>query len=137
MSCAGIAVAVLFLLTKLPEVAQPVFDEDSAQDVGPLSRQFNMFFAFAAQFCYVGAQVTVASFFINYATENAPLTSSTASQYLSYALIIFTVGRFFATALATIFQPDFLLSLYAVAAIVINAVVLSLHGKTGVGALMV
>lgn len=138
VACAGAAVAVLFLVTKLPEVSEPVFDEDSAEyaDVGPLYKQYNMIFAFLAQFCYVGAQVAVASFFINYATENASFKSAAASNYLSYAMIIFTVGRFFATALATIFQPDFLLALYAVAAIVINAVVISLHGKAGVGALM-
>lgn len=138
VACAGAAVGVLFFCTRLPEVSEPVFDETSSDlpDVGPLHKQYNMFFAFLAQFCYVGAQVTVASFFINYAVENSGFTDSRASQYLSYSLIIFTVGRFFATALATIFQPDFLLTVYVIIAIIINCIILSTKGPGGVGALM-
>ena len=51
---------------------------------------------------------------------------------LSYALITFTVGRFFAFALSWIFQADFLLIIYAVLAIVFNAVVCSDAKKSGV-----
>lgn len=136
VACAGAAIAVLFAFSKLPEVTQPVFDENAHDDVGPLRKQYNLFFGFLAQFCYVGAQVTVASFFLFYATENAPLSSATASNYLSFSLIIFTVGRFVATALATVFEADFLLSLYAIVSIVVNAIVVASHGRPGVGALM-
>jgi MFS transporter, FHS family, L-fucose permease len=51
---------------------------------------------------------------------------------LSYALITFTVGRFFAFALSWIFQADFLLIVYAVLAIVFNAVVCADTKKSGV-----
>lgn len=104
---------------------------------GPIWKQFNMIFAFIAQFCYVGAQVTIASFFINYATENASFTSAQASNLLSYALITFTVGRFIATALATVFQADFLLMVYASIAIALNACICSLHGTGAVIVLIV
>lgn len=138
VACAGAAVAVLFLVTKLPEVSEPVFDETSSEyvDVGPLSKQYNMMLGFVAQFCYVGAQVTCATFFLNYAVENAGLAESRGSQYLSYSLIIFTVGRFVATALATVFQSDFLLMLYGACLILINAIVAAKEGKAGVGCLM-
>lgn len=95
-----------------------------------------MIFAFIAQFCYVGAQVTIASFFINYATENATFDSSTASQFLSYALITFTVGRFVATALATVFQADFMLMVYSVILIGLNAYVCAGYGSAAVGVLI-
>ena len=52
------------------------------------------------RFCYVGSQVTIASFFLNYATENANFTQAGAAQMLSYGLITFTVARFIATGLA-------------------------------------
>ena len=145
VACAGVAIAVLFLVAKLPEVSEEMLNsstttsENFATDEfgneignGPLYKQYNMIFGFIAQFCYVGAQVTVASFFINYATENASFTSAEASNMLSYALITFTVGRFIATALATIFQADFLLMLYAICAIIFNAMVLAMHGKGAV-----
>lgn len=119
VACAGAAVAVLFFFAKLPEVSQEVIEGTSTADnpdidhdggVGsePLYKQYNMIFAFIAQFCYVGSQVTIASFFINYATENASFTAAEGSNMLSYGLITFTVGRFVATGLATFFQSDFM-----------------------------
>ncbi|KAF5872337.1 putative mfs general substrate transporter protein [Botrytis fragariae] len=145
VACAGVAIAVLFLVAKLPEVSEEMLEsstvktENLALDEfgheigqGPIYKQYNMIFAFIAQFCYVGAQVTVASFFINYATENASYSSSQASNMLSYALITFTVGRFIATALATIFQADFLMIIYSVFAIAFTAVVAAWHGNGAV-----
>jgi FHS family L-fucose permease-like MFS transporter len=144
VACAGVAVAVLFLFAKLPEISEEMLNssttaEDLAVDEfgneigeGPIWKQYNMIFAFIAQFCYVGAQVTVASFFINYATENATFSSAQASNMLSYALITFTVGRFIATALATIFQADFLLMIYAIFAIALNAYICSGKGTPAV-----
>jgi len=51
---------------------------------------------------------------------------------LSYALITFTVGRFIATALATIFQADFLMIVYAACAIIFNAYICAGHGSGAV-----
>jgi FHS family L-fucose permease-like MFS transporter len=147
VACAGVAIAVLFLVTKLPEVSEEMLNSSTVENFatdefgneigqGPLYKQYNMIFGFIAQFCYVGAQVTIASFFINYATENATFTAAQASNLLSYALITFTVGRFVATGLATIFQADFLLMVYAAIAIALNAVICSAKGNAAVGVLI-
>ncbi|WPG98252.1 Hypothetical protein R9X50_00104000 [Acrodontium crateriforme] len=152
VSMAGLAVAVLFFFAKLPEVEEETTRRgsvamDATIELGvdqngniigdePLYRQYNMIFGFIAQFCYVGAQVTIASFFINYCTENAPYTSAEASQMLSYGLITFTVGRFIATALATVFESNFLLTIYCCCAIAFNAYICSGHGKAAVGVLI-
>ncbi|KAK7926884.1 glucose/galactose transporter [Apiospora marii] len=148
VACAGAAIGVLFFFAKLPEVSKealatqttadnPAIDEFAPEvGAGPLYKQYNMIFAFIAQFCYVGAQVTIASFFINYASESGGFTDAEGSNMLSYALITFTVGRFAATALATIFQADFMLMVYACIAIAMNAYVASAHGKGGVGVLI-
>ncbi|KAK4158938.1 putative mfs general substrate transporter protein [Cladorrhinum sp. PSN259] len=149
VACAGAAVAVLFLVVKMPEVSdEDLEDTATAADslatdefsrgagAGPLYKQYNMIFAFIAQFCYVGAQVTIAAFFINYATENASFSSTQASNFLSYALMAFTVGRFIATALATIFQSDFLLIIYAVLAMGLNAYLCVGHGTSAVAVLI-
>lgn len=74
----------------------------------PLYKEWNMICGFIAQFCYVGAQVTIATFFINYAHSNGGYTDAKASQMLSYALITFTVGRFIATAIATVGEYTYL-----------------------------
>jgi len=121
VSCAGLAVAALFFFSKLPEVnassagrsASVVAENHEELGVDqygfiindkPLRKEYNMIFGFIAQFCYVGAQVALGAFFINYATDNAGYLEEQASQMLSYALITFTVGRFIATGLATIFE---------------------------------
>lgn len=96
-----------------------------------------MIFGFVAQFCYVGSQVTIASFFINYATENASYSDAAASRMFSYGLITFTVGRFIATGLATLFESNFLLTIYAVLAIACTAYVSAGTGDAAVGVLIV
>jgi FHS family L-fucose permease-like MFS transporter len=55
---------------------------------------------------------------------------------LSYALITFTVGRFIATALATVFQADFMLLVYSVISIAFNAYICAGHGTAAVGVLI-
>lgn len=140
VACAGAAVAVLFFFAKLPEVSQGPEERDSVNDeggsAGPIWKQYNMIFAFIAQFCYVGAQVSVASFFINYTTENATYTAAEGSNMLSYALIIFTVGRFAGTGLATILETDFIMIIYASIAIILSALISALHGTPGVAVLI-
>lgn len=153
VACAGAAVGVMFFVVKMPEVQEATNRRGSVVDEatielgvdangkiigdGPIYHQYNMICGFVAQFCYVGAQVTIGSFFINYATENGGFTSSTASQMLSYGLITFTVGRFIATGLATIFESNFILCIYACCAIALNAYVAAGHGKATVGVLIV
>jgi MFS transporter, FHS family, L-fucose permease len=91
-----------------------------------------MIAAFVAQLCYVGVQVSIAALFINYATETARFADSQGSTMLPYALTAFTVGRFIATAVATVFQSDFLLVVYAKCAIALNAYVCAGSGTPAV-----
>lgn len=156
VACAGAAVAVLFFFSKLPEVQEESKVETArrgsvAQDAtlelgvddngnvigdGPIYKQYNMIFGFCAQFCYVGSQVTIATFFINYATDNSGYSSAEAAQMLSYGLITFTVGRFIATGLATIFESNFLMVIYCAFAIAFTAYVSAGHGIAAVAVLI-
>lgn len=156
VACAGAAVAVLFFFAKLPEVQEESkkasarrgsVAEDTTLELGvdengniigdePIWKQYNMLCGFGAQFCYVGAQVTIATFFINYATENAGYGAPEAAQMLSYALITFTVGRFIATGLATIFESNFLMVIYCIAAIAFTAYVSAGSGISAVAILI-
>ncbi|KAJ3534003.1 hypothetical protein NM208_g7733 [Fusarium decemcellulare] len=95
-----------------------------------------MWFAFGAQLCYVGAQVTIATFFINYAHENGGISTSKASTMLSYALITFTVGRFVATGLAVFIHSDFIMVIYSICAIALTAYVSAGKGLASVGVLI-
>ncbi|KAH3221434.1 hypothetical protein KXV86_007680 [Aspergillus fumigatus] len=73
------------------QVAETHVDEQEK----PLWKQYKLFHAALAQFTYTGAQVGIAGYFINYAVETWPGTSSaTGSKYLAGAQGAFTVGRF-------------------------------------------
>ncbi|KAL7411828.1 major facilitator superfamily domain-containing protein [Mrakia frigida] len=139
----GATLALFFVLIKLPEVSeeelQAQADEDAeaagkadSQLSKPFIKQLRPILGFVAQFMYVGAQVTIGTFFLNYAHESGGYTDSKASQLLSYALIIFTVFRFVATALLTVFSASFLLLVNAVLCALLVALIGSLKGSGGV-----
>ncbi|CAF1141213.1 unnamed protein product [Rotaria sp. Silwood1] len=141
VACSAALLAIVFFFSKLPEIVTD--DEDSTDvtdqansQIKPLWKQYNMIFGFLAQFCYVGAQVTIASFFINYATENADFTDSQASKLLSYALITFTVSRFIGIILSHFFQADLILLIYSVISIVLTIYVSVGYGRSAVILLM-
>ncbi|KAJ3521690.1 hypothetical protein NM208_g13178 [Fusarium decemcellulare] len=66
--------AVLFLVSKIPEITDADMEFQAQEthsdaDQKPFWQQYRLFHASFAQFCYTGAQVAIASFFINFATE--------------------------------------------------------------------
>lgn len=66
-----------------------------------------------AQFCYVGAQVGVGSFFIRYATTHSHVQESVAATALSLGLLLFMTGRFLGTFLMRFIAAAKLLLIYA------------------------
>ncbi|KAF5024322.1 hypothetical protein F66182_3599 [Fusarium sp. NRRL 66182] len=103
--------ACLFYVSKIPEItdADMAFqaqETHSDADSKPFYKQYKLFHASFAQFCYTGAQVAIASFFINYAVETRSGTSSaTGAKLFAGAQAAFTVGRFFGTLLMKFFKP--------------------------------
>ncbi len=87
--------AVLFMRVQLPEL-----QTHSSADAGDKPRSMGrLWAAVAAQFCYVGAQVGVASFFIRFAGRTAAIGEQEAAYLLSIGLLLFMSGRFIGTAL--------------------------------------
>jgi FHS family L-fucose permease-like MFS transporter len=98
-------------------------------------RHFSL--AVMAQFFYVGAQVCIWSFLIRYTQSSIPgISEITAANYLTASLVVFTAGRFAGTGLLKKFSDDRLLGSYAVANILLLAVVISFPGSIGVWALV-
>lgn len=145
VACAGTAVNILFICTRMPEVSEEVLEalsksqesEGGERAALGFRKQYNLFAAVVAQFAYVGAQVTVATFFINYTNEAGGLTKSRASLLLSMSLLIFTVARFIGTAILTWIQPDFLMMVYASCCILLSVLACFIKGIAGVGCVMV
>lgn len=92
--------AAVFFVSRIPEVTDGdmAFQADETH-VGsgdkPFWKQYRLFHAAAAQFAYVGAQVAIAGYFINYITEQRGGTDAAlGAKLLAGAQGSFTLGRF-------------------------------------------
>ncbi|KUI58240.1 Glucose/galactose transporter [Cytospora mali] len=97
VACFVALLIILFFLAPMPEItdADMGVQEDAIEhhDPGPLRKQYNLFLAVWSQFCYVGAQVALANYFINFA-EEAGRSSADASDLLAVGQGLYTLGRF-------------------------------------------
>ena len=143
----GIAVfvfllAVVFFFAPLPEVtdadmalqAEQCSDLTGYQDK-PLRKQYKLFFGVAAQFCYVGAQVGVASQFIRYAEESAGITESQASDRYAIGQSLFAIGRFAAAGLFMFVKPRWVLLVFMTAIMLFISLAMGIYGEAGVAML--
>jgi FHS family L-fucose permease-like MFS transporter len=82
-----------------------------------------------AQFFYVGAQVCVSSFFIAYATKAAGISEYEATNYLGMLLLAFMLGRYVGSFLLQFIPAPSLLFWYALANLLLGAVIVFVGGK--------
>ena len=116
-------VAILIARTPLPDLRE---QEVQAQqhDHKTLWQHREFVTGVITQFFYVGAQVGVGAFFINYVTEHwAQMSSQQAAYLLSVAMLSFMFGRFFSTWLMGRVNAQLLLLIYALINVALSAVV--------------
>ena len=93
--------------------------------------------AFLAQFCYVGAQVGIWSFFIDFARDTVPRMENRSAAYLlSASLLLFMIGRFSGALLLRKIAAASLLFGYAAAAGLAIVLAVFTHGLVSLGCLM-
>jgi len=164
----ALAAAVLFVVftrTKLPELRSeeeaPVDPAHPERSGKPLWQRWHFLFGVAAQFLYVGAQVGINSFFINYMVSEAPgvhagsmqsfpaffqrlffldhgiyhVTPQGTSTFLSFALGLFLLGRLVGSSLLRFLSPNVLLTIFAAANAGMMALIISPLGWISVAAL--
>ncbi|HET9502014.1 MAG TPA: L-fucose:H+ symporter permease [Hymenobacter sp.] len=115
-------VAVLFYFVSLPEIKAEESEPSEGGGFFAVLKHKHLSWAVVAQFFYVGAQVCVTSFFIRMAKQGGGLDELTAGYYLGLYGLLFMAGRFIGTALLKYVPSQRLLSIYAVAAIVLCGV---------------
>ncbi|GLB45275.1 putative major facilitator superfamily protein [Lyophyllum shimeji] len=137
------SLAVVFYFAAIPEVT----DADMAQQaeithVGEqegersFSTQYRVFHAAFAQFCYVGAQVAIAGYFINYVTETRGDTSSAlGAKFLAIAQGCFAVGRFSGSILMRFVKPRIVFLVYLSAVIAFSSASITQRGNVGLAML--
>lgn len=137
--------AIVFFFAKpwIPEVTDADMAaqaSESAQDTDfedkPLSKQYTLFYGVVAQFCYVGAQVAYAGYFINYVSWVRPGTShATGSNLLAVAQGCFAIGRFIASGLLKFTKPRLVLLGFMSGVILFACLVMGLKGNAAIASI--
>jgi FHS family L-fucose permease-like MFS transporter len=117
-------VALLFVLTKLPEIKEEESLSENDHKVSssgeilskPLFKYRHFVLGVLAQLCYVAAQTGVFSYLINFVTDvnqNPHFDVAYGPYFLSIGFILFMIGRMSGSFLMRIFEPSKMLALYA------------------------
>ncbi len=135
----GLALLVLWIIiakTRMPKAS----DETATINLRPSLRRLlnnkNYVMGVVAQFFYVGAQICVWSFTIQYVMGELGVREAAASNYYIAALVIFTIFRFINTFLMKYFRPENLLILSALLGAFSTFLVITGGGYAGVYALV-
>jgi FHS family L-fucose permease-like MFS transporter len=103
--------AVVFYFAPIPEISDADMADQAEMTTTatgyvdkPMRKQYTLFWGVAAQFSYVGAQVGVAAYFINYFTQARPDLDITeghrqGANFYAIAQGLFAIGRFAAAGL--------------------------------------
>jgi FHS family L-fucose permease-like MFS transporter len=133
-------IAVLFVVTKMPEVTE---QEDKSIDAtagtrGSIFRHRHLIAAVVAMFFYIGGQVGVNAFFIRFAKYTAGIGEREAAVLLgSVAGLGFMVGRFFGTFLMRTIKPQLLLTLYGAINVGLILIAMTTKGQIAVWTVLV
>lgn len=132
----GLAVGLLVLaglvyLFRLPPLTEATERADHQRHTfAEVLRHRHLRLGVVAIFLYVGAEVAIGSFLINYIADPAigAIDAGTAARYVSYYWGGAMVGRFIGSALMKKIDPRLLLGLFAIAATALLATTISTAG---------
>jgi FHS family L-fucose permease-like MFS transporter len=130
-----VVVAIIFVFTKLP-VIQDHEGHVAGKNMFHAFKHKHLAWAVVAQFFYVGAQVSVLSLFVLYATKSSGISELSASDYSGVCGGSFLIGRFLGTFLMKYIRPDRLLVLYSIINILLCVVAIEAHGMITVYAVI-
>ena len=122
-----VIIAIVFAFTKLPKI-QNSSTKAASQSIFHALKHSHLSWGVASQFFYVGAQVSVFSLFILYATKSAGITEVKAADFLGACGLAFLIGRFIGTFLMKFITPERLLAIYAAINVALCIVAMSAHG---------
>ncbi|KAL8756644.1 MAG: hypothetical protein Q9199_002798 [Rusavskia elegans] len=141
IACFVFLLAVVFYFSTIPEITDAdMMFQAQATHVGvaekPFRKQYRLFHAAFAQFCYTGAQIAIASYFINYAVDTRDNTSSaTGAIYLAVAQGCFAVGRFSGSFFMHFVKPRWVFLAYLSCVIIFNSAATTQRQNTGIALL--
>ncbi|EFX04717.1 glucose galactose transporter [Grosmannia clavigera kw1407] len=132
---------ILFFLAPMPEITDADMGTQEGEigdvDPGPLKKQYNLFLAIWSQFCYVGAQVAVANYFIQFC-EDAGRDSSSGSDLLAVGQGVYAFNRFVTGFLLMVpaVKPRYILAIYLALCFVFIVAAMNTAGNTSIAMLI-
>ncbi|KAL2826469.1 major facilitator superfamily domain-containing protein [Aspergillus cavernicola] len=139
VACFVALLIILFFLAPFPEITdadQQALENmisEYGQETAPLRKQYNLFFAVSSQFCYIGAQVSLAGYFINFCQESG-FSSAKSSDLLAIAQGLYAFNRFVATGLMMMkaFKPRYMLTAYLALCAIFTIAAMNSRGTASV-----
>ena len=128
--------AIVVSMLKLPKISDVEGDEERNVSFFAPLRVPRLFKGVISIFAYVGAEVAIGSFMVNYLYERAGLTEASAAQYVAMYWGGAMVGRFVGSYLLTRLAPGRLLGVMATINVVLTASSTMLTGMTAAYALV-
>ena len=149
LGCVVLFVFTAFSLVKLPVIEEGgdvAKTDDATTFNAPLSRQPHFKWGVFVQFLYIISQIGIGAFAVNYIVQNAVVTDTagntttsplfgwygnllhagtpdaTAAYVVSFAFILYAIGRFSGAAIARVIKPNVMLAIYGIA----NAIIILL-----------
>jgi FHS family L-fucose permease-like MFS transporter len=125
-----VLLAVLIGISKLPKI-EMVASRPGEKANDSIWKHPNLVYGAIGIFAYVGAEVSIGSFLVNYfgLPEIAALSAKAAAGFVSFYWGGAMIGRFLGAALLQHFKPGYLLAIAAIVAgsLVITSMILSGH----------
>ena len=139
LGCVVVAIAVVFSMSKLPEIKTEETVDKAVEEVRTPLRQLmkNKLFVLGAGalLAYEVAEISINSYFVNFTTGQGILDAANASYVLSVALLFFMIGRFIGAWVMQRIPAEKVLYYCAVGTVVsiIGVILTSIAGKGETG----
>lgn len=134
--------AIVFWLSIIPEITDADMAQSQEEAIPPqydsshlpFAKQHRLFHAAIAQVAYTGAQVAIATYFINYITEvRANTSSSLGAKFLAGAQGSFAAGRFIGSFMMKYIRPRLVFFAFITLCIVFSIPTILARGNAALG----
>lgn len=111
MGCLTLVIAVIFTQIELPEIVHDE-PEDKPREAGisALWKHKLFIFGLIALLAYEVSEISINSYFVNFVTGTGLMNNNGASLVISFALVIFMVGRFLGSAIMRYVRAEAMLT---------------------------
>lgn len=134
----GIALLLIVIAIVVYKLSLPVINSSSDKTNLSLKKEGSVFafrnlnFGIVGIFMYVGAEVSIGTYLTNYISDTLHITVNEANSYVAFYWGGMLAGRLAGSYLLKIIKPSIVLSICAVAAVVLIVVSISSTGNTAV-----